>query len=186
MRHPFVTCAVLATTVLGVAPAGAAVSEREHYSGSETFTDDPCSYPLDVTYSYQGSLVMRETDGGQAFRVRDTYSFRAVFTNPANGKWFVVRGHGTVNEVKATHVEGDIYEFVVHESGQPFVLEDADGDVIARDRGLISSTFLFDTLGDGVPGGEFVGDSEDVLHGQHPGFADDFPFCDITGELVGA
>jgi hypothetical protein len=46
--------------------------------------------------SHQHQLLIRETRGGEAFRVRDTYSFRSVFTNPANGKWFVVRGHGMV------------------------------------------------------------------------------------------
>jgi hypothetical protein len=74
-----------------------------------------------------------------------------VLTNAETGKWFVVRGNGLVSEIKATLVSGTIYEFVAIEAGQPFVLEDAAGNVIVRDRGVIRHTAPFDTLGDGRP-----------------------------------
>jgi hypothetical protein len=187
MRRPvLIICTLAVLAAIASPPAGARVVDRERYADSESFTDEPCGYPLDVVFSYSGQLVVRDTKGGQAFRLRDTYAFRSVFTNPENGEWFVVHGHGTVNEVKATHVDGNIYEFVVNESGQPFILEDSDGNVIARDRGLIRETFLFDTLGDGQPGGEIVGESEVDLHGPHPAFGEELPFCDIVDELVGA
>ena len=64
------------------------------------------------------------------------------------------------------------------------MIEDSSGHVVVRDRGMIRQTFLFDTLGDGVPGGEFLSDTSTVVHGPHPGFAPDFPFCQIAAELT--
>jgi hypothetical protein len=54
------------------------------------------------------------------------------------------------------------------------------------DRGVIRHTFLFDTLGDSQPGGDFIVELSDDVHGPHPGFAEDFPFCEIAGRLTGA
>lgn len=52
-----------------------------------------------------------------------------------------------------THVEGTIFKFTFVETGQAFVVEDSDGGVVARNRGALRVTYLFDTLGDGEPGG---------------------------------
>ena len=101
-----------------------------------------------------------------------------------SGSW--IRGNGLFSEIKATQVSGNIYEFVAIEAGQPFVIEDSAGNVIVRDRGVIRTTALFDTLGDGVPGAEFIEETHLSVHGPHPGFADDFPFCEIAAELTGA
>jgi hypothetical protein len=109
-----------------------------------------------------------------------------VVTNPETGKWFVIRGNGLFNEVRATLVSGTIYKFVAVEAGQPMVLEDSAGNVIVRDRGAIQHSFLFDTLGDGEPGGEIIEEFPASVHGPHPGFAEDFPFCEIAAELTGA
>ena len=87
---------------------------------------------------------------------KDVFHYREVWTNPDTGQWFVIRGHGLFREIRATQVEGTVYEFVAVEAGQPFVIEDAEGNVIVRDRGVIRHTILFDTLGDGQPGGEFI------------------------------
>jgi hypothetical protein len=67
------------------------------------------------------------------------------------------------------------------------VLGDSDVNVIVRDRGSLRHSFLFDTLGEGQPGGEFVEDAGTTeVHGAHPGFAEDFRFCDIVDGLTGA
>jgi hypothetical protein len=89
-------------------------------------------------------------------------ALRKGIANPDTGKWFVIRGHGVFHEIKAKHVSGTIYEFVAIEAGQ------------------------FDTLGDGTPGAEFIEETSTIVHGPHPGFADDFPFCEIAAELTGA
>jgi hypothetical protein len=36
------------------------------------------------------------------------------------------------------------------------------------------------------PGGEFIEETATVVHGPHPGFGEDFPFCEIAAELTGA
>jgi hypothetical protein len=96
----------------------------------------------------------------------------------------VVRGHGLFHDIKATHVEGTIYEFVAVEAGQPFAIEDSNGNIVVRDRGVILHTYLFDTLGDGQPGGEFIEETQTTVHGPHPGVDSDV-FCETAAELTG-
>ena len=178
--------AALTSLALGAGAAGARVIEQQHYSGTESFSFGECGFTLDVVSEFSGRFHFRVDKGGQAFLVHDNYRFRDVVTNPETGRWFVVRGNGMGHEIQATHVSGTIYEFVALESGQPFVIEDSSGRVVVRDRGVIRARFLFDTLGDGEPGGEFVELLELSLHGPHPGFGEDFPFCEIAAELTGA
>ena len=78
----------------------------------------------------------------------DRFAYTETWLNPATGEWFVIRGHLLVNEVEATHVEGSIFLFRFVEAGQPFVVEDSDGNVVERNTGLVHGTYLFDTLGD--------------------------------------
>ena len=177
--------AVVAAMVVGGPPAGATVIQREHYSGTDEFTDNECGFTLNIVTTFYGQALLRVDKSGQAFLIKDTFHYRDVATNPDTGQWFVVRGHGTFHDIKATLVEGTIYEFVAVEAGQPFAIEDSDGNVIVRDRGMIRHTYLFDTLGDGTPGGEFIEETDAVVHGPHPGFGDDFPFCEIAAELTG-
>ena len=177
--------AVMAVLAFG-GPAAATVVGQQHYSGTDSFSFDDCGFTLVVEAEFQGHVLFRVDRAGQAFLVKDTFSFRDVLTNPETGKWFVIRGNALFHEIKATHVSGTIYEFVAVEAGQPFILEDSAGKVLVRDRGVIRHTVLFDTLGDGQPGGEFLEETDTVVHGPHPGFAEDFPFCEIAAELTGA
>ena len=174
-----------AAVLLASPPAGATVLKGEHYSGTETFTNIDCGFTLNVTSTFYGQAHLRVDKTGQAFLDKNAYHFSDVHTNPDTGQWFVVRGHGLFHDIRATRVEGTVYEFVAVEAGQPFVIEDSDGNVIVRDRGVIRHTYLFDTLGDGQPGGEFIEEAQTSVHGPHPGFADDFPFCEIAAELTG-
>jgi hypothetical protein len=176
---------VVAMLALG-GTAAAKVIGQEHYSGTDSFSFDDCGFWLDGESEFSGNTSFRVDKGGEAFLVRDTYSYRDVLTNRDTGEWFVVRGHAVFHEIKGTQVEGSIYEFVAIEAGQPFVLEDSEGNVIVRDRGVIRRTALFDTLGDGEPGGIVLDETVDSLNGPHPSFADDFPFCEIAAELTGA
>ena len=170
----------------GGAPAGATVINREHFSGSESFTIEDCEFPLEGESTFSGQAHLRVDKTGEAFLQEAAFSFRDVITNPETGRWFVVRGHSQAHEIKATHVEGTVYEFVAIQAGQPYVIEDSAGNVIVRDRGLIRETFLFDTLGDGAPGGVFLESTSFVVHGPHPGLAEDFSYCEIAAQLTGA
>jgi hypothetical protein len=82
-------------------------------------------------------------------------------------------------------VDGPIFEFRVVEAGQPFVIRDSDGNLVARNRGSVHFTYLFDTGGDEEPGGEYVEGSDEVIRvaGPHPSF--EASLCDIAGELIG-
>jgi hypothetical protein len=172
--------------VIGASPAAATVVESGFYSDTDSFSFDDCGFTLDVESEFSGHFVVRADKGGQAFYGKDNFSYRDVYTNPETGGWFVVRGNALFSEIKATQVSGNIYEFVAIEAGQPFVIEDSAGNVIVRDRGVIRHTALLDTLGDGEPGAEFIEETHTSVRGPHPGFAEDFPFCEIAAELTGA
>jgi hypothetical protein len=175
--------AVIATLMFGTS-ASATVIGHQHFSDTYSFSYDDCGFPVDGTGQVSGQDLLRVLPGGQAFLDINRQTFREVHTNVETGKWFVVRGNALYHEIRGTRVEGNIYEFTSILSGQPFVIEDSSGHVVVRDRGMVRQTFLFDTLGDGVPGGEFLGFTSTVVHGPHPGFADDFPFCEIAADLT--
>ena len=178
--------AAMAVLAFGAGPAGATVVEKGFYSGTDSSSFDDCGFRLDVESTFSGHFVLRAVKGGEAFLGKDNFRFRDVLTNPKTGEWFVVRGNGLFSEIKATQVSGNIYEFVAIEAGQPFVLEDSAGHVIVRDRGVIRHTALFDTLGDGEPSAELIEETHTSVRGPHPGFAEDFPFCEIAAQLTGA
>ena len=173
---------------LGVcaAPAGATVIHQGTDSGTDHFTDDSCGFTLDVDVTFDTKTLLRVDKSGQAFLEHTIFRVTETVTNPDTGGFFFITHRGLYNEIKATQVEGTVYEFVAVEAGQPFVIKDAAGNVVSRDRGVIRHTFLFDTLGDGQPGGDFIVELSDDVHGPHPAFAPDFPFCDIAAQLTGA
>lgn len=180
-----VALALAAASIVGTSPAGATVFDKGRFIEPYSFTYDDCGFPVSVEGTEQGRYRLRQGKGKTAsvFFLQVTASYREVHTNTDTGEWFVVRAHRVFNEVKATRVQGTIFKFVAIEAGQPFVVENSSGEIVMRDRGVIRYTFLFDTLGDGVPGGvevEFLGAD---VRGPHPGFEGDF--CDIATDLIG-
>ena len=174
--------ALLAAAV--VAPAQATVRERLSSHSEYSYVED-CGFPVQVTGSGDGRFTIREgkhEDAG-AFPVLDRSSFSETWTNPETGEWFVIRGKSIFNEVEATRVDGSIFEFRVVEAGQPFVVEDSDGNVVARNSGSIHVSYLFDTQGDDEPGGEFVADVDEWVAGPHPSLG--VHPCEYAVELIG-
>lgn len=178
-----VAAALLATSI--VASAQATVREMFHFEDEWSFTED-CGFPVEVTGSGSGLLVLREgknKDDG-AFPVMNRFAYSETWTNQETGEWFIIRGHVLFNEVKATRVGGSIFEFRFVEAGQPFVVEDSDGKVVERSRGSLHAWFLFDTGGDDVPGGDYLTDDVIIrVAGPHPGLGK-HP-CDYALELIG-
>jgi hypothetical protein len=178
---------VPAAMLILVAPtaAQAAPVQHEHYSDSDSGTSEACGLTLTFEDTFSGQFLVREVkeSGGQAFFAHDNYSFRSVQTNVANGKWLVIRGKGLFKEMTATNVEGNVWEFTAMDVGQPFVLEDSSGNVVLRDRGRITFRALFDTEGDGQPGGILLAEEVTGVHGPHPGLDNDL--CPIVNELLG-
>jgi hypothetical protein len=169
-----------------VLPANAAPIQNERYSGTESFTE--CGR-FQVESTFSGRVMIKDatpaTDG-QFFYFQNNYQYRDVITNPDTGEFVVVRGNGIFKEVRARQVEGSVFTFLQHEAGQPFVVEDMSGRVVLRDRGLITWSVVFDTLGDSAPGGIFLeGPTVVRVSGPHPGFEEAFDFCALLTDLIG-
>lgn len=176
--------AVLLSVVPGSADA-AKPYEHEHYSFDETESFVECGIAIDAHFVGGGNFLVREVEGsdGQAYLAHDNYWFEVTWTNADTGAWLLIRGGGVFKEMTATHVEGDIWEFTAMDAGQQFVIEDSDGNVVLRDRGRITFRALFDTLGDGEPGGELLEEEITGIHGPHPGL--DADLCELAVDLIG-
>ena len=180
---------VAAIMALAVAPARATVVDRGHIDGSELgVADNLCG--IDEIRDSAFSGIFRDhvdkASDGQAFLERLNVSHRDAFTNPLNGKSMSIEGKEVINELKATHVTGNVYEFVTIEAGQPFVVRDGDGNVVLRDRGVIRRRILFDTLGDSAPGGVLLDEEILGVSGPHPGFDQtEAEFCAMVEGLIG-
>ena len=71
-------------------------------------------------------------------------------------------------DLTATLVEDNVYEYTTIQAGQPFVVEDSTGRVVARDRGVLRFRVLFDTGGDATQE-TFVDFLGVDVGGPHPG-----------------
>jgi hypothetical protein len=168
---------LLALSLAG--PVSATIILRDHYSDDYAFSFDDCGFWLDVSGHAEGNAQLRVGTGDltTAFFLHDNYSFLESWTRRDTGDSFTLGGNGLFQETKATHVEGTIFEFTSVNAGQPFVVWDSDGNVVVRDRGVIRQVLQFDTLGDDVPGGEFITDVSFSVSGPHPGL--DFDPCSM-------
>ncbi len=177
---------VATALVFASAQALATVIEKGFYSDEPySFSYDDCGFDVSVEGTASGHYRIRagKGDAETAFFVSDNYSYTETHTNVDTGAFLTITGDAVFNEIKATSVEGNIFRFEAVEAGQPFVLYDSDGNLVARDRGSIHFLSLFDTLGDDVPGGVFLEDLGADVHGPHPGFDD---FCEIITPLIGS
>ena len=179
-----IALAAAALAAVATAPAHATVVEQGRIvDGTYGFGYD-CGFPVEVTGVGSGNFRLREGKGDDAtaFFSLDRISFSEVHTNPLTGAWFTISGHFANNEVSATRVEGSVFEFRSVKAGVLAVIEDADGNLVSRSRGVLRSTILFDTGGDQEPGGEFVELVDLRLAGQHAAFG---RLCEIATELIG-
>ncbi len=186
MKNRILRTLALAVALTGVAAAAspAAVVERGR------FVDDPygfsydCGFPVEVTGVATGHFRLREGTGDDAtaFFSLDRVSYREIHTNPETGEWFSVSGHFTNNEIGARRIEGSLFEFRIIKAGPVATIEDSDGNLVSRDRGVIRQTILFDTGGDQEPGGTFVDLVDLRLAGPHASFG---RRCDVATELIG-
>lgn len=159
--------------------------EQGHDEGTFSDSFDDCGPTIDFVDTFSVHFVTREVagSGGQAFLGHENVRFRTVYTNADTGEWFVIRGKFLFKEMTGTHVEGDIWEFTGMDVGQPFTVEDSDGNVVLRDRGRVAYRVLFDTLGDSTPGGMVLDFEVTRVNGPHPGL--DVDFCTLVNDLIG-
>jgi hypothetical protein len=176
----------IAAAITTVAAAGAQATVVE----KGRLVDEPygfaydCGFPVQVAGIGSGNFRLREGSGDDAtaFFSLDRISFREIHTNPQTGKWFSLTGHFANNEVSATRVEGSLFEFRIVKAGPVATIEDSDGNLVSRDRGVVRRTILFDTGGDEEVGGTFVALVDLDLAGPHESFG---RLCDIATELIG-
>jgi hypothetical protein len=191
IRRSLGLMAVTALTLTLVSAPGPAqavpfeVYEQGHYDDTYSFEYDDCGFPIEVEGRARGHFrtTVVPDSGGQAFFADDHYRYRETQTNTDTGESLTIWGKGHFKEHTATHVEGDIWEFTATDTGIPFVVVDSDGNVVLRDHGRITYRALFDTLGDGQPGGELVEEEIVSTRGKFPSL--DVDFCDLVGGLIG-
>jgi hypothetical protein len=187
-RKATVVLGAVAVALAAAVPAQSTVRERSQVKDEPySFTTDECGFPIAVEGSFSDLAIVREgnrEDDG-AFPVVDHFGFSETYTNVDTGEWFTITGKATFVEIRATRVDGPIFEFRFVEAGQPFVVRDSEGNVVARNRGAVHATYLFDTGGDDEPGGEEVPDTFEVIRiaGPHPSF--EAEFCEIASDLIG-
>jgi len=188
MTKGFVVVVAVLVAVLACAiPAQATVQDHEHYSFpySEDFTLCGFSIHMDGVRSGNARNRVGKGDLDTAFFGLDNYAYTETYTNTDNGRFFTIWGDGIARDVSASHVSGSIFQFTTVESGRPFNLSDASGQVLIRDRGSIRDTYTFDTQGDHTPGGIFLDLLAERVSGPHPGFfMTDEEFCAVVKPLL--
>ena len=169
------------SVVVGVsAPADATAVEQAPYSGTAEWMDDSCGYRTDVTATFSGRISIRAGTGPDSsyYFVTDNYTFREVHTDPATGRWFVIRGDGQFKNVQAEQVGDNLFEVTNKNAGQLFVVEDSTGTVRFRFAGVVTFRVL-DT--GGIPDGQFV----DFLGATVAGHDPQVSVCSAAGSLIG-
>ncbi len=163
------------------------------------FSEDCGDFSLDVTGRYTGVDWIRNVPGtgGQAFLAGNRYRFLETWRNPANGKWFTVRGAGYFEERAAKYVPrwkvpadaippsglvGPVYRFLSTDTGVQFWMKDSRGRTVAKEAGTIVQDVMFDTLGDRTPGAEFLTEVSIKLKGSYDTFYTSV--CDLARPLV--
>lgn len=164
-----VTTLVLITTT--AADTSAAVILQEHFESSDSGSTSVCG--LDVDYERTGSVTVtiRQGPAGAPTEFWSWVgSFREVLTNPENGAFIIISGRFNNRDVRATLIQDDVYRYRVHSAGQGFVVENSDGKVVYRERGLLAYDVWFDH---GAPEGERFLGAELVAERGFPGAVDD-------------
>ena len=196
-------------TVLGIIAAPAASAHQasgprgDYYEPPEPYRDsgtfDPGCEKVDVTvfYRVRGVDSLRNVPGsaGQAFLLKDRYSFRDVWKEKkTNRVLFVQRGKYSFEEVSAKRVPtsqvprdlipeegliGPVYRFKAVEVGRDTV-RSATGKLLFRTAGLVVFSGLFDTQGDSQPGAIPLDVQPVKVVGPHPLL--DVDLCDVAAQ----
>ncbi len=172
MFRSLAVTAGLAGLLLGMgAPVAQAKApiEVEHFDVTFEDTDSDCGLDLFASTTVQGTSTIRPAPGSdQAFlgadQVRgvETIYLDAGEGNNPSGDFATVAFHARFLEQKATLVEGNVYRFRQVENGQ-FTMRSSDGSRLLRGNYHVRISVLFDTGGDGQPGGTVI-DVVEVFH----------------------
>lgn len=172
----------LALSLSTIAPAQAGgFLERDSYEATYTDTFRACGTRIEVDGHAWGTFSIRDANqstGGQFFYARDHYHLAETLTDLNTGRTYGTTASGVFRELQPRIVsdDGNIVEFITKNSGVYWTIRDDAGNVVLRDRGTITERYVFDTLGDSAPGGEFLDYELVSLKGQFPSWTDE-GFC---------
>ncbi len=155
--------------------------EREHFEGQDSSDFELCGLPVHSETIFKGSSSIRPAPGSdQAFLAHDNYRFTNVYTlnddDPNTNEFVRVEAHLNFREQKATVLDPskpNIYRFKANEATQ-FRVYGTDGTLLRRQSGVTKYTVVFDTLGDGKPGGILI-----KFDSVFKGYSDDKDFCTV-------
>jgi dienelactone hydrolase len=168
--------ALIAAT-LATSSASATISERERsVRNAYEFDAWDCGYRMHVVGVETHLLKWRvSTKIDDFLYFTNNYAFQETWTAD-DGRFFTLSGNGIFKDVKATSLGGSLYQFTIHENGQPIVITNSEGVVVSRDRGNLTASFTIDF----ATGEEnFLGLQ---LRGPHPLFGVDL--CQAVAPLT--
>lgn len=161
-------------------PANAAIIERGTFEDSGSFTFDDCGYTVAVDETISGWFTIGsgtpQTDG-EFFRVHQQTAYSGTYTNVKTGEYFTSAWRSNFREMPARIVDADgpIVTYQTKESGVWDTLRDSTGKVRYRSTGNLVFEYIFDTGGDGAPGGgEFLSEEFIRTSGHWDTFDADF------------
>ena len=168
----------LLTLALAIPAAGAMFSRGTF---ADAGTDAYACGDAEISVAWEGSgkfhLRTGKGDLDSFFFEHVNFAFHEVHTNLDTGQSFSISGRVVDKEIKATHVGGTVFETTRIIAGQHLTVRDSDGRVVLQDRGVVVVTYLFDTLGDAVPGGHFLEELSVELRGHFP--SSDLDICQL-------
>jgi len=170
--------ALLALTI-GSAPVSATIVERDRFVHSQ-YDDErwDCGYPMQVKGDTRHNFRVRQdpkVDG--IVYATDTYAFKETWT-AKDGRSFGLSANSVTKDVQAVPLGGSLYQFTFKQPGQPLVITDASGKVVAKDRGNVTFVYTFDLVT-----GEFQ-PVDQRLSGPHPLISQDA--CKVVAPLTGS
>jgi hypothetical protein len=173
------TLLVALITALAVLPGsalGGKPVEQFHDHFTESFSDEICGIPVDVDLVVTDNFFLYADDS-----FKDTSSFMATFTNPANGKSVVISSAGLVSgPAPLVDEEAGTITFFTSFKGLPEKIQTANGRVLLRDAGFVTFADTFD-----LETGDFISSEITVNKGPHPELDSDFTlFCEVISEAL--
>lgn len=188
-RVPLVALMAMVPMTALTTPASAAMLERGTFDDKGSFTFDDCGFAVAVDERFVGWYTIGQgtkQSNGEFFRVHQKTAYSGTFTNVKTGDYFTSAWHVNFREMPATIVDdnGPVVTYQTKESGVWDTIRDSSGTVRYRSTGNLVFRYVFDTGGDGAPGGgEFISEEFVRTSGNWQTF--DADFCAIVDELIG-
>jgi hypothetical protein len=155
---------VLSAIAWGTTGVGGAVGapvESGSFEFENTYLVEDCGRPLEWHEQIEGSYVIKDATprtGGEFFRLKQQVEAHITVSDPETGAYFTVEWRTLFAELPGTLVPGSTTEVVFRsiEAGVWDLWRGSSGEVQYRSTGAISIEYVFDTGGDGVPGGQIL------------------------------